>query len=208
MDQAIRLMHIDPCMLIQRGLKSVIEERLNLSMCEQSSQPLELFQRWSVLQPDVTLLEISGCGPAIFRCIRKLTCHYPSAVILIVSSSDDEVDVSRCFQSGAKGYLLKRACPTQLFNAIYTVFAGGRYFCEQLPAPLSLRSESKQLSPREKEVLRLASLGIQNKNIANDLCISECTVKTHMTNIFSKLNAISRTEAVSIGLRLGIVRFS
>lgn len=208
MNQSIRLMHIDPCMLIQRGLKSMIEERSNFSICEQSSQPLELFQLWSLHQPDVTLLEISGCGPAIFRCIRKLTCHYPSAVILILSTSNDEVDVSRSFQAGVRGYLLKTSCPTELLKAISSVIDGGRYICEQLPSPLSRHNEAKQLSPREKEVLRLVSLGSQNKNIANDLCISECTVKTHMTNIFTKLNAISRTEAVSIGLRLGIVRFS
>jgi DNA-binding NarL/FixJ family response regulator len=130
--------------------------------------------------------------------------EFPNARIAILTTYDTDEDIFRGLQAGAKGYLLKDSKMSELLDAIRTLHTGHLYIPPAVGAKLAERMSQPQLSDRELEVLRLMSAGKTNPEMCDDLCISESTIKFHISNIFTKLGVSDRTQAVVIAIKRGI----
>ncbi len=138
--------------------------------------------------------------------VEKVCAAAPNAAIVILTTYDTDDDIERALRAGAKAYLLKDVSPADLVACIHAVHEGRRWISPTIASKLAEKMTQLQLTPREMAVLRLIAAGKANKEIANDLCISEGTVKIHITHLFEKLRVQSRTEAIAAAVRRGLVR--
>lgn len=143
-----------------------------------------------------------GRAPAISE-IRAID---PNARIIVLTTFDGDEDIYRGMRVGAKSYLLKDVRREELFQRIREVHAGRTFLPPAVAAKLAERLTGDELSPRELEVLRLLAQGKPNKLIGADLAITEVTVKSHVQSVFRKLNVLSRTEAIAVATRRGLLR--
>jgi two-component system, NarL family, response regulator len=132
--------------------------------------------------------------------------QFPQARLIVLTTYDGDEDIYRSLHAGAKGYLLKDTPREELVRAVRAVHAGERHVAPTIGAKLADRVGQEPLSASELDVLRLLDQGKANKVIGRELSIGEGTVKTHVTDPLAKLGASSRTDAVMIGLRRGILR--
>src|ERR1700757_1664506 len=162
--------------------------------------------QWRKHRPNVTLLDLrmpvlDGVGV-----IDEIRREDASARIVILTTYDSDNDIFRAIKAGAKGYLLKDARREELLDCIRKVNAGETCIPQALMQKLVTGISSEALTDREAEVLQLLADGKSNKEIGTKLFISEFTVKGHLRNIFTKLNVLSRTEAISAATRRGLVQ--
>jgi two-component system NarL family response regulator len=150
---------------------------------------------------DLRMPELDGVGA--IKEIRELD---PNAHILVLTTFDGDEDIYRAIKAGAKGYLLKDTAREALMDSIRRVNAGETCIPSTLAAKLADRVSGEALSAREIEVLQRIAAGKSNKEIGAELFISEGTVKTHVKSIFSKLDVVSRTEAVATATRRGLIQ--
>ncbi len=158
------------------------------------------------LRPDVMLLDlqmpkVDGIGAA-----EQILADCPSAKIIILTSFEKEEEIHRALQVGVKGYLLKESKLPELAEAIRTIHRGGRWIPVRIARLVKERETQPRLTKREAEVLDLVAKGFSNKEIAEILGFTEDGAKHHMRSIFAKLGVTARTEAVSEGLKRGIIR--
>jgi two-component system NarL family response regulator len=160
-----------------------------------------------VRRPDVTLMDLRMPvmdGAVAIGEIRRIE---PSARIIVLTTFDTDNDISRAIRAGAKGYLLKDAERDELLGCIRRVHAGETCIPTALVAKLAAGMSTESLTTRELDVLRMLAAGKSNKEIALRLSITETTVKSHLRSIFTKLGVLSRTEAVTVASRRGLVQF-
>jgi DNA-binding NarL/FixJ family response regulator len=138
--------------------------------------------------------------------VRQIRQRDPAARVIVLTTYDTDEDITRALQAGAKAYVLKDISAHALIACIHDVLAGKTYLAPAAAAKLAERVTQVQLTPRELAALRSMADGRTNKEIAVALGISERTVKTHMAHLFEKLGVTSRTEAVKIASRRGLVR--
>ena len=176
-----------------------------MHLVAQASCAVEAIDAFRRYQPDITLMDLRlpklGGADVIVR-IRQET---PSARVIVLTTYAGDAQVLRALNAGARGYLLKGKINTELLETIRAVHAGQKRISPEVAAELAEHAGEEWLSERELEVLRLIANGNANKEIAAQLSIGEDTVKRHVTNILSKLNANDRTHAVTIGLKRGII---
>jgi DNA-binding NarL/FixJ family response regulator len=141
-------------------------------------------------------------GIEAIETIRK---SYPRAKIIVLTTYSGDVKAHRALMAGAAGYLLKHMLRTELFGTIRAVHAGTRSIPPQIASNLAENIGAEKLSEREIEVLRSVSTGNTNRNIADELSISEDTVKGHIKNILAKLGASDRTHAVTMAIKRGFL---
>ena len=139
------------------------------------------------------------------RLFNELRAADPGARIIILTTFDGDEDIYRAMRAGAKAYLLKGVKREELFRCIREVHAGRFFLPPNVAAKLAGRQCGEELTTREMEVLRLLAAGKPNKVIAMDLGIGEVTVKSHVRAIFTKLNVLSRTEAIAAASRSGLI---
>jgi two-component system NarL family response regulator len=130
----------------------------------------------------------------------------PDVRVLVLTTYDLEEDIYRCIRAGVRGYLLKDVSRLEMLDAIRKVHRGERVLSAHIAARLSERLGAQPLTEREASILELVAQGLANKEIAAHLGITEATVKVHLKTIFSKLGAMSRTEAVHIARQRGLLR--
>jgi two-component system NarL family response regulator len=130
----------------------------------------------------------------------------PDAKVVILTSFGVEEDIYRALQAGAKGFLMKDATATTLFECISSVASGRKYLAPAVAALLANRFDCDSLSKREMEVLALLADGMSNKLISRSVGVSEGTIKFHVNNILGKFGVTSRTAALNIAIRRGLVR--
>lgn len=169
---------------------------------EDGRQAMELFRKH---KPDVTIVDLRLPGMDGIEVIKALRQESPDAKILVLTSYGGGDDVSRAIQNGASGYVMKNMPLERVLEAVRVVQAGGQYIPREIAGRMSERIHS-ELSARELEVLRLIGKGRSNKEIASALGIVEGTVKAHVTNIFSKLGAVDRTQALTIAMKRQILQ--
>ena len=202
---AIRVLIADDHSVVREGLASLIRRRSDMSVVAEAANGREAVALWKELRPDVTLLdlrmpELDGMGA--LAAIRE--CD-PTARIIVLTTFDGDEDIYRAVKAGAKAYLLKDVPREGLLDCVRRVSMGETVVPPALAMKLAERISGESLSAREIEVLKLLAEGRSNKEIGAVLSISEGTVKTHAKSIFAKLNAISRTEAVAVARRRGLL---
>lgn len=207
----IRVLLADDHAVVRKGIREFLEvdSRLNvIAEAEDGEQAVALALEF---EPDVAVLDIQMPRHSGIEATRLLRAAGLECAILILSAYDDEPFVRKALQAGANGYILKTAKPQELIEAVHSVRKGQSVLDHQpalLPAPNSLEmaaSAAVMLSARESEVLQLVAQGFTNKAIAAQLSISDRTVQGHLASIFDKLGAQSRTDAVMMALKAGLI---
>jgi two-component system NarL family response regulator len=158
-------------------------------------------------RPDVVLMDLRMPGIEGVEAVKRIREIDPQARVIVLTTYDADEDIARALQAGAKAYILKDIAADALIACIRDVLAGKTYLAPAAAAKLAERVTQLQLTPRELSVLRLLANGHSNKEIAAALGIAERTVKTHLGHLFEKLGVTSRTEAVRVATRRGLVRF-
>jgi DNA-binding NarL/FixJ family response regulator len=204
--ECIRILIADDHSVVREGLVSLVKRKSDMMVVAEASNGREAVDLWKQHRPDVTLLdlrmpELDGVGA--IKEIRELD---PNAHIVVLTTFDGDEDIYRAIKTGAKGYLLKDAAREALMECMRKVHAGETCIPPALAAKLAERVSGETLSAREIEVLQRIAAGKSNKEIGAELFISEGTVKTHVKSIFSKLDVVSRTEAVATATRRGLIQ--
>ena len=161
---------------------------------------------WRKHRPDVTLMDLRMPQMEGVAAIYEIRAIDPNARIIVLITFDGDEDIYRGMRAGAKSYLLKDVRREELFQCIREVHAGRTFVPPAIAAKLLERLPGEELTPRELEVLRLLAEGKPNKLVGVALSISEVTVKSHVQSIFKKLNVLSRTEAIAVATRKGLLR--
>jgi DNA-binding NarL/FixJ family response regulator len=202
----IRILIADDHTVVREGLVSLVRRKPDMAVVAEATNGREAVDLWKEHRPDLALLdlrmpELDGIGA--IKEIRQLD---PEAHIIILTTFDGDEDIYRAIKAGAKGYLLKDTARDALMECIRKVHSGETCILPTLAAKLAERISGQALSAREIEVLQRMAAGKSNKEIGAELFISEETVKTHVKSIFSKLEVVSRTEAVATATRRGLIQ--
>ena len=201
-----RVMLVDDHALLRTGVANIINQEPDLHVVAEAANGLEAVEAFRQHRPDVTLLDLRMPVMEGVEAVRHIREIDPHARVIVLTTYDADEDIARALQAGAKAYVLKDISADALVACIHDVLAGKTYLAPAAAAKLAERVTRIQLTPRELSTLRLMADGKANKEIANDLGISERTVKTHLGHLFEKLGVTSRTEAVKIATRRGLVR--
>ena len=219
----IRVLIVDDHALFRRGLEMVLAEETDIELVGEASDGAEAVERAGEALPDVVLMDIRMPKSSGIEACRTMKEVSPSAKIVMLTISDEEEDLFEAIRAGASGYLLKDIPYDEVADVVRAVSGGqslinpsmaaklltefaalakrdGEERAQQVPAP--------KLTEREMEVLRLVARGMNNRDIAKELFISENTVKNHVRNILEKLQIHSRMEAVMVAVREKLIEFS
>jgi len=188
------------------GLTSIIDMEEDMIVVAQATDGRQAVDLWRKYRPTVTLLDLrmpvlDGVGA-----INAIRQEDGSAQIVVLTTYDSDNDIYRAIKAGTKGYLLKDARREELLDCIRQVSTGATCLAQTLMQKLITGIRSEPLTEREIDVLQLLAGGKSNKEIATKLFISEFTVKGHLHNIFTKLNVLSRTEAIAAASRRGLTQ--
>jgi two-component system NarL family response regulator len=199
---------VDDHALLRTGVANIINQESDLHVIAEASNGLEAVEAFERHHPDVTLLDLRMPIMEGVEAVRQIRERDPHAKVIVLTTYDTDDDISRALKAGAKAYVLKDISADALIACIHDVLAGKTYLAPAAAAKLAEGVTRIQLTPRELTTLRLMADGKSNKEIANELGISERTVKTHLGHLFEKLGVTSRTEAVKIATRRGLVRLN
>jgi two-component system NarL family response regulator len=199
---------VDDHALLRTGVANIINHESDLHVIAEASNGLEAVEAFERHHPDVTLLDLRMPVMEGVEAVRQIRARDPQAKVIVLTTYDTDDDISRALKAGAKAYVLKDISADALIACIHDVLAGKTYLAPAAAAKLAEGVTRIQLTPRELATLRLMADGKSNKEIAGELGISERTVKTHLGHLFEKLAVTSRTEAVKIATRRGLVRLN
>ena len=199
---------VDDHALLRTGVANIINQESDLHVIAEASNGLEAVEAFERHHPDVTLLDLRMPVMEGVEAVRQIRERDPHAKVIVLTTYDTDDDISRALKAGAKAYVLKDISADALIACIHDVLAGKTYLAPAAAAKLAEGVTRIQLTPRELTTLRLMADGKSNKEIASELGISERTVKTHLGHLFEKLAVTSRTEAVKIATRRGLVRLN
>jgi two-component system NarL family response regulator len=204
----ITVLIADDHSVVREGLVSLIGRKPDMKVVGEASNGREAVELWNKLRPDVTLLDLRMPELDGVAAIREIREKDEEARFVVLTTFDGDEDIYRAIKAGAKAYLLKDVAREALMDCIRRVHQGETCVAPALAAKLAERVSGEALSAREIDVLKLMAEGKSNKEIGASLFISEGTVKSHVKGIFSKLNVISRTEAVATATRRGLIQLS
>jgi len=202
----IRVLIADDHVTVREGLVAMIGRQPDMMVVGEAANGREAVDLWRKHRPDVTLLDLrmpllDGVGA-----LEEIRRQDASARVIVLTTFDTDIDISKAIKAGAKGYLLKDAPREELLECIRRVHAGETSIPAALVAKLAAGMSSEALTGRELDVLTLLARGKSNKEIGVNLYIGETTVKSHLRSIFTKLNVLSRTEAITAASRRGLVQ--
>jgi two-component system NarL family response regulator len=203
----VRVLVVDDHSLLRTGVANIINQEPDLEVVAEAANGRDAIDAFLVHHPDVVLMDLRMPGMEGVEAIRRIRELDPQALVVVLTTYDADEDIARALQAGAKAYILKDIAADALVACIRDVLAGKTYLAPAAAAKLAERVTQVQLTPRELATLRLMANGSSNKEIAIALKISERTVKSHLAHLFGKLQVTSRTEAVRVATRRGLVRF-
>jgi len=214
MVESIRILIADDHAVVREGLRALIEVEPGMELVGEAADGIEAVQKARSLHPDVILLDLVMPRMGGIEAIGEIKAQDPGARILVVTSFAEDDKVFPAIKAGALGYLLKDSTPRELIRAILDVYQReptmhptiARKLMRELQRPSELPPTEEPLSERELEVLSLVARGLSNQDIGEKLFISERTVRSHVSNILSKLHLANRTQAALYALREGLAR--
>jgi len=212
MTSAIRVLVADDHAIVRKGIRALLATEPDIEVVGEAEDGREAVDEVEKLRPDVILMDLVMPKMDGIEAIRRITARQPEARILVLTSFAADDKVFPAIKGGALGYLLKDSGPEELVQAIHQVYRGesslhptiARKLLQELSHPSERPPAPELLTEREVEVLQLVARGGSNQKIAEQLVISEATVRTHVSNILGKLHLASRTQAALYALREGL----
>ncbi len=204
----ISLLLVDDHPVVRNGLRGMFESTPGFTVLAEASNGVEAVELAADLTPDVILMDLRMPGGGGLDAITELTRRGIRSKVLVLTTWDTDTDTLPAIEAGATGYLLKDAPQDELFNAVRQAAAGRTVLSPAVASRLVSAVRSPAPSPlaaRERQVLELVAKGTSNRDIARELFISEATVKTHLSHVFTKLGVTDRAAAVAKGYEQGIL---
>src|ERR1700747_2950981 len=202
---SIRILVVDDHSLVLEGIATFIAGQPDMRLVAEASNGREAIQRFREYRPDVTLMDLQMPEMNGLDAIIAIRNEFSEARIIVLTTYRGDVQVLRALKAGARAYLLKGLLRKELLETIRVVHAGEKRIPPEIALQLAEHAADDALTLREIEVLRLLASGNANKVIADQLSITEDTVKGHVKNILSKLGANDRKHAVPLGVKRGII---
>jgi DNA-binding NarL/FixJ family response regulator len=202
---SIRILAVDDHSLVREGIATFIAGQPDMRLVAEASNGREAIHQFREHRPDVTLMDLQMPEMNGLDAIVAIRNEFSEARIIVLTTYRGDVQVLRALKAGARGYLLKGLLRKELLETIRAVHAGEKRIPPEIASQLAEHAVDDALTLREIDVLRLLAGGNANKLIADQLSITEDTVKGHVKNILSKLGANDRTHAVTIALKRGII---
>ena len=191
--------------VVRDGLAAIVNQQDDMEVVAEAGDGAEAIALYERHKPDVLVLDLRMPKCDGVAVVQHVLEKYPKARILIMTTYDGDEDIFRCLSQGAKGYLLKDAPRPEILSAIRAVSEDRPYTSSSIAAIALQRMVKPSLTQREMSVLQQIAAGRSNKDIARRLSITEGTAKTHVKAILTKLDAISRTEAVAVAHKRGLI---
>jgi len=212
----IKILIADDHAVVRYGTRQILEKEADMNVVAEAADGAEAIKLAGSTNPDVAIIDIAMPVLDGIEATRQIKSLYPAIAVLILSAYDDDQFVFSLLEAGAAGYLLKSVRGRELVDAVRQVFAGESVLHPSIarkvlnrfvpsPGKPAVQKPTEILSDREIEVLKLATRGLSNQEIADELCLSLRTVQAHIGHIFNKLQVSSRTEAVVRALKEGWV---
>jgi DNA-binding NarL/FixJ family response regulator len=205
MSKLIRVLCVDDHPLMRDGIAFALQPHNDMELVGQATNGEEAVRLHRELRPDVTLMDLQMPGMNGLSAIERIRADSPKAKIIVLTTNSGDVLASRALKAGVVGYLLKGMLRTELIGTIRAVYEGGHRIPPEIASEVAEHISADALSEREIEVLRSVARGNANKVVADELNITEETVKGHMKKILSKLGANDRTHAVLIAMKRGFL---
>ena len=201
----IRILTVDEHPILREGIAAVHETEDDMDLVAEASDGSEALNQFRAHLPDVTLMDLQMPQMNGIDAILAIRKDFPDARIIVLTTYSGDAQAAKAFKAGASGYLLKNMLRKELVETIRSVHAGKKRIPTEIAVGMAEHLAQDALTEREIQVLRQVAAGNANKVIADHLSLSEETIKAHMKNILSKLDANDRTHAVTIALRRGII---
>jgi two-component system response regulator NreC len=211
-DERISVLLMDDHVVVREGLRALLERQADIRVVAEAGSVSEALE--SDASPDVVVADLVLPDDRGADVVRRLHERHPDAAVLVLTMVDNPTDVQRCLAAGARGYVLKETASTELVDAVRTVAGGGDYLQPSLDAALAKWRETPgrvhardvdELTPRERDVLRLIALGHTNAEIASMLHVSIRTVENHRASVLRKLGLRTRADLVRQANEAGLV---
>ena len=202
-DRPITVLIVDDHPLMRAGIAGEINAQRDMKVVAEAEDGDTALRLFRTHRPDVTLLDLKMPRMNGIDCLTAIRAEFHQARVIVLTTAAGDIQATRAFKAGAVGFLLKDTLRSELVNTIRLIHSGGRRIPQEIAEQMAEHVADDALSEREIEVLRSVAKGRSNKIIADELAISEHTVKNHLKNILSKLNADDRTHAVTIAVKRG-----
>ena len=206
MKSPIRLLIVENQTLIRVGITTIVRSQNDFEIVAEAKTGAEGLRLFRELKPDVTILSLRLPDSCAIDVLEQYFALDKRAKILILAEHAGDSEISRSLKKGAFGYICKDVSEDELIKAIRIINAGKKYIPSDIAEILSENYGQEELTPSERKILQLIVAGKANKEIAYDLNVSENTVKTHIKNVFEKLDVSDRTSAATLAIKRGLVR--
>jgi DNA-binding NarL/FixJ family response regulator len=206
--EMLRILVADDHPVVRKGLVQMLDADARLKVAGEAANGREAVERYKIIRPDVVIMDV--CMPEMdgIQAIEAILAFDASAKIIIMTAAAGDDDIYRGLRAGAQSYLLKNAPAEEVIEATLRTMAGQRYLAQGVGAKLADHLNFVQLSERELAILKFMAHGLSNKGVGRMAGITEGTVKFHVNNILTKLQCTSRTEAVALGLKRGLIKLT
>jgi DNA-binding NarL/FixJ family response regulator len=202
---SIRILAVDDHAIIREGIAVLVGTQPDMTLVAEASNGREAIQQFRAHRPNVTLMDLQMAPMNGLDTITAIRGEFPDAKIIVLTTYAGDVQITRALKAGAQGYLLKNTFHKELVDTIRAIHAGRKALSPEASYEIAEHSTDDTLTPVEISVLRLIAAGNANKQIAEQLSVTEETVKSRVKSILSKLGANDRTRAAMIGLKRGII---